>query len=249
MHFTCFYLVLFRTFVHNIFTMEKRKVNALEYDNEIQNNRIEKERKFWDTFAKHYDKNNQNNAENVYCKLYKMFFEDIRGTKNLLEAGTGTGLIALRLSKLVPSITALDLSPEMLKIAQKKANIKSIQNIDFIEGDICNLKFTDHSYDIVIASNVLHLLFDPERAISELKRVLKADGKIIIPTYCHGENLLSRTISRMTGLAGFKVRTRWSVKSFQNFVKSTGFEVLKNEKIKGSIPLCYLVASPIKAHE
>ena len=207
--------------------------------------RINNERKFWDSFAKKYDKNRKKPGTNEsYKKLFKMFKEDIAMTENLLETATGTGLISLQLSSLVSEITAIDLSPEMLKIAQEKASKQEVVNIDFREGDICNLDFPNNFFDAVIASNVLHLLFEPEKAMQEIKRVVKPKGKVIIPTYCHGENLRSHFFSRCMNIMGFRARTRWSVVSFQKFVTENGFEIVRQKILKGTIPMAYLVACP-----
>ena len=207
--------------------------------------RINIERKFWDSFAVKYDKNRkQGKTDEAYEELLKMFQEDIAGTKKLLEAATGTGIFSLKLSNIVPEITAIDLSPEMLEIAKIKAKEQSTSNIDFREGDICNLQFPDNSYDAVIASNVLHLLFEPGTAMQEIKRVVKPGGTVIIPTYCHGENLTSHFFSRCMNLMGFRARSRWSIASFKKFVENNGFEIIKTRKINGIIPMLYLLAMP-----
>ena len=205
--------------------------------------RINTERKFWDSYAKKYDKQNQKNVSEAYNALYEMFFEDIAGARNLLEIGTGTGVISLKLSSLVALITAIDLSPEMLKIAKEKTEKQSVKNIDFRTGDICNLDFPDNSFDSIIASNVLHLLFEPAKALQEIKRVVKPDGTVIIPTYCHGENLQSHFFSRCMNIIGFRARTRWSVTSFQEFVTENGFEIIKLKSLRGLIPMAYLVVA------
>lgn len=210
------------------------------------NNRNFKEQKFWDSFAKKYDKNNHKQTNETYIAVYKKFLEDIAGAKNMLEIATGTGLISLKLSSIVPEITAIDLSPEMLKIAKQKAIKQLVKNIDFSIGDICNLKFPDNSFDAIIASNVLHLLFEPEKAMKEIKRVVKTDGIVIVPTYCHGENLKSHLISRFMNFRGFRVRSRWSLKSFSWFIKKNGFTIIESKKFDGSIPLVYLACKPIK---
>lgn len=205
--------------------------------------RLNKERKFWDSFAKKYDANRKKRGTNeVYKNLVKMFKEDILGTVNLLETATGTGLISLQISRLVPKITAIDLSPNMLKIAREKANKQRLTNIDFKEGDICNLDFPNNFFDAAIASNVLHLLFEPQKAMQEIKRVVKPGGIVIIPTYCHGENLQSHFFSRCMNIMGFRARTRWSVASFQKFVKENGFKIIRQELLEGPIPMVYLVA-------
>ncbi len=205
--------------------------------------RIEKERKFWDAFAKKYDSNRKKSGTNeAYGYLFKMFREDVVGAENVLEAATGTGLISLDLCNVANKITALDLSPEMIKIAKRKATSQGVKNIDFQIGDICKINLPDHCFDVVIASNVLHLLFEPDMAMQEIKRVVNPDGKIIIPTYCHGENIKSNFFSRCMNLIGFRARSRWSINSFQEFVQKNGFEVIKTEKINGVIPMLYLVA-------
>jgi phosphatidylethanolamine/phosphatidyl-N-methylethanolamine N-methyltransferase len=208
-------------------------------------NRIEKERLFWDSFAKQYDSNRKKPGTNeAYEFLFRMFRKDVAGAQNLLEAATGTGLISLNICDLVSTITAMDLSPEMLKIAKRKAISQGVQNIDFQIGDICEITFPDYQFDVIIASNVLHLLFEPDAAIQELKRVLKPGGKIIVPTYCHGENLKSHLFSRCMNLIGFRARSRWSISSFEEFIEKNGFEISKKEKIEGIIPMLYLVAKP-----
>lgn len=206
-------------------------------------NRIEKERLFWDSFAKKYDNNRKKSGTNeAYEYLFRMFREDVVGVENVLEAATGTGLISLDLCNIVDKITALDLSPEMIKIAKRKAKSQGVKNIDFQIGDICKINLPDNCFDVVIASNVLHLLFEPNIALQEIKRVVNPDGKIIIPTYCHGENFKSQFFSRCMNLIGFRARSRWSINSFQKFVEQNGFEVIKTEKINGVIPMLYLVA-------
>lgn len=226
----------------NTFRLTIMKNSVFKYI--LMKNRVDIERKFWDSFARKYDKDRKKSANNeTYEEMFKMFLEDVDGTEDLLEVATGTGLISLQIRNFVPSITAIDLSPEMLKIAQEKAEKQSVNNIDFRIGDICQLEFLDNSFDTVIASNVLHLLFEPDVAMQEIKRVLKPNGKIIVPTYCHGENFKSHFFSRCMNLMGFRARSRWSFNSFQKFVEKNGFSITKTKIINGVIPLCYLVAS------
>ncbi len=156
--------------------------------------------------------------------------------------------MALKLSSRISKITAVDLSPEMIKIAEEKRNAELIKNIDFKVGDSCSLEFKDSSFDTIIAVNLLHLLFDPDLALQEMKRVLEDNGQIIIPTYCHGESFKSHIISRLMSLAGFRARSRWSVTSFKVFVERSGFEIIKEIVIDGPIPLVYLVVMKKDLH-
>jgi len=203
--------------------------------------RIELEKNFWNAYAKKYDVFIHNNVSKTYGLILDNLAMDTNKTENMLEIATGTGIISLILSDHISKITAIDIAPEMIKIASEKCNQESIGNIDFRIGDACHLEFQDKTFDTVIASNVLHLLFEPELALQEMKRVLKDNGQLIIPTYCHGDDLKSHIISRIMGLAGFRARTRWTLTGFRNFIKFNGFKIIKETVIKDKIPLVYLI--------
>ena len=206
-------------------------------------NRIEKERVFWDSFAKKYDSFITKNASKSYARLIERLLNDTKTTNKLLEIATGTGILSFKLCNQISQITAIDISPEMIEIAKSKSKDYQISNITFQVGDSCNLDFENESFDTILASNVLHLLYQPELALKEMSRVLKSEGKIIIPTYCHGDSLKSHIISRVMGFAGFKARSRWSIKSFEYFVKDNGFEIIDSEVFTDKIPLIYLQAA------
>lgn len=205
-------------------------------------NRIELEKKFWDSYARKYDDFINKNVLNTYSQILYNLINDTKESQNLLEIATGTGIICIRLRHQVKKIVAIDISPEMINIGREKCIREAIQNIDFMVGDACNLDFPDKSFDTIIASNLLHLLFKPEAALSEMKRVLKENGRIIVPTYCHGADLKSYIISRIMGLAGFAARTRWSVPTFIESIQEAGYSLIKFNVIQDKIPLVYLVA-------
>lgn len=207
--------------------------------------RVTEERKFWNSFAKKYDNFIQKRASKSYEKLFKKLRIDTQNSNDLLEIATGTGLISIDLSNQISHITAIDIAPEMIEIAKSKARNQNISNVNFQVGDSCNLDLKNSSFDTVIASNVLHLLFKPEKALEEMKRVLKDNGQLIIPTYCHGENVKSILISRLMGLFGFRARNRWSTKSFMEFVEKNGFKIEDLEVIKDKIPLIYIRAGKV----
>ncbi len=204
--------------------------------------RKQKEQEFWNSFAKKYDSFINERAFKTYKILYALLLSDTKNTKHLLELATGTGIHAFDLSKHIHQITATDISSEMIKIAKKKNKQNNFSNVNFQIEDSCNLSFANNSFDTILASNVLHLLYKPEWTLQEIKRVLTVNGKVILPTYCHGQNLVTHIISRIMGISGFKARSRWSLKSFIRFLSLNGFEVIKTEKIKDIIPMVYVVA-------
>jgi ubiquinone/menaquinone biosynthesis C-methylase UbiE len=197
---------------------------------------------FWNFFSGRYDNFIKYTLGNTYRILYKNLKEDVTLADHVLEVATGTGLLSFEICRQVKYIDAIDTSPEMIRIAKVKQAEKNFINIDFRIGNISDLPFREKTFDVVLASNVLHLLSDPNRALFEINRVLKPNGKAILPTFCHGENIISRTISFLMSLSGIKIRNKWSMESFKYFVESSGFKILRSEVIQGKIPLVYLLA-------
>ena len=202
-------------------------------------NKIKSESRFWNSFSAKYDRFINRTLGPTYRQLYKMLKTDILGSDKVLEVATGTGLLAFEICSYVNSIIAIDIAPEMIRIARQKQQINKIENIEFQICDSCILEFEDNSFEVVIASNVLHLLFNAEKSLSEIHRVLKNGGIAILPTFCHAENIQSRIISGFMSLFGFKARNKWSVKSYTTFIENNGFIITKAEVIPGKIPLMY----------
>ncbi|MDP2721428.1 MAG: methyltransferase domain-containing protein [Bacteroidales bacterium] len=204
--------------------------------------RIAIEGSFWNGFSSKYDQFIKRTVGDSYQVLYKNLKNNLHKTDHVLEIATGTGLISFEICRSVNQINAIDIAPNMISQAKKKQKGTDLSNIEFEVGDSNNLQFSNNTFDKVIASNVLHLLIDPDIALNEMKRVLKPGGLVILPTFCHGENLKSRLISHLMSLFGFNARNKWSSKRFATFVQLHDFKVVKNEIIRSKIPLLYLVA-------
>ena len=206
------------------------------------NNRQKSERKFWDKFAKKYDLFVENTVSQTYKTILENIDLELDIHQNVLEIGTGTGIIPFSIGSKVSSIVATDISPEMIKIANQKLLKLQIRNIDFQIQDSYNLTLPDKSFDMVIASNLFHLLYEPEKPLNEVKRVLRKDGIFIAPTLCAGENTKSKIIASIIGtLSGFKVVNKWSINEFKNMLINNGFIITKTVIIDDKIPLAYIV--------
>lgn len=195
----------------------------------------------WDKFAKHYDGFITRTLADAYAELYRQIKADVDGVDSVLEVATGPGLIAFEISDLVNHVDAVDLSVQMIEVAKELQRQKGVQNINFACCDAYNLPFAEGKFDRVIASNLLHLLKEPNVALMEMKRVLKDDGKIILPTFCHGENFKSRVISFFMSLSGFKAENKWSVKDYEAYIGNNGFKIIGKKIITEKIPLVYLM--------
>jgi ubiquinone/menaquinone biosynthesis C-methylase UbiE len=198
--------------------------------------------KFWDSLAGRYDKFISKYAHKTYNRSIELMRKEFRNDSNVLEIGTGTGLIAFALADKAKSIKGIDYSPQMIKVANEKLAKTCLTNIEFQLNQATKIDYPDKSFDAIIASNVFHLLPYPDKVMKEVDRLLADGGKVIMPTFCHGQNYKTLLLSYLTRLSGFKVENRWSVLQFSTFVKEQGFEIIKQEVIKDRFPMSYIVA-------
>jgi len=102
-----------------------------------------------------------------------------QGTK-VLDAGCGTGSFARTVAKIVsPEIVmAIDIDQVFIEDARTRSKAEGIANIDFRVGDIYNLDFDSHTFDMTYCKFVLPHLRDPRKGLSELARVTKVGGQV-----------------------------------------------------------------------
>tara|TARA_Y100000385_G_scaffold171362_2_gene177504 strand:- start:2405 stop:3133 length:729 start_codon:yes stop_codon:yes gene_type:complete len=100
----------------------------------------------------------------------------------ILDIATGTGDFALALLKLKPKeIIGVDISQGMLSVGTNKMKKKKVDGIIKLElGDSENLPFEDNSFDAITVAFGVRNFEDLEKGLSEMKRVLRPDGKVII---------------------------------------------------------------------
>jgi len=84
------------------------------------------------------------------------------------------------LAEVASSVTAVDISAEMLGALASRAKAKNIANIELVEGDIEDLPLPDASHDVVVASQALHHARAPARCLSEAKRILVRGGRVLV---------------------------------------------------------------------
>ncbi|MFM5930083.1 MAG: ArsR/SmtB family transcription factor [Novosphingobium sp.] len=102
------------------------------------------------------------------------------GIGALLDVGTGTGRIAELLGSRADHVTALDKSPEMLRIARARLQHLPSGQTDLVQGDFTQLPFADGAFDTVTFHQVLHYAQDPGRVLAEAARVTRPGGRIAV---------------------------------------------------------------------
>ena len=196
---------------------------------------MKKSENFWNRNAKRYDRFMRKDRA-AYEKLYELI-RPVAKARTVLELAAGTGLIAKNIVRAASHIEVTDASEEM--ITEAKRNNRSAK-LHFSVRDMFCLPYADKSFDVVIVSNALHIVPQPEKALAEIRRVLKDDGVLIAPTFTHGNSTLRGRIKLFfMKLAGFPLNSRWSSADYLAFLRQNGWAVRKSAVLKASFPLTY----------
>ena len=190
---------------------------------------------FWDRNAGRYDRFMRKDRA-AYEKMYGLIRPVVKG-KTVLELAAGTGLIAKNIVNAAAHIEATDASAEM--IAEAKRNNQSAK-LHFSVQDMFRLPYADKSFDVMIVSNALHIVPQPEKALAEIHRILRDDGVLIAPTFTHAENsFFGNSKAFLMKLAGFPLHSRWTSEEYLCFLQQNGWTVRKSVVLKASFPLIY----------
>ena len=100
---------------------------------------------------------------------------------NILEIGPGPGYIGLELLKKLSgaALTGCEISPAMIKIAEKNAASYGV-DAKYVQGNAISMPFEDSSFDAVISNGSLHEWEDPKRVFNEIYRVLRQGGRYCV---------------------------------------------------------------------
>lgn len=102
-------------------------------------------------------------------------------TPRVLDVGCGSGWLSEMLGKRGFSVTALDMGLDSIRRAAERVK-GNTGDVSFVLGDIYRLPFSDGRFDAVAASEVLEHLDRPQEALSEIVRVVKPGGCIVVST-------------------------------------------------------------------
>lgn len=192
-------------------------------------------RDFWDRNAGLYDRFMRKDRA-AYENMYDLIRPVVKGG-TVLELAAGTGLIAKNIVSAAKHIEATDASAEMIAEANRD---NCSAKLRFSVQDMFRLPYADKSFDVAIVSNALHIVPNPEKALAEIRRVLKYDGVLIAPTFTHVGNTLRGSIKLFfMRLAGFPLHSKWTSGEYLTFLRQNGWKVRRSAVLKASFPLTY----------
>ena len=189
----------------------------------------------WDIFAPVYEFT-MRSQKNIYDYMYERIGEVVRG-KNVLELATGPGMIARHIAPHANHVVATDFAPKMIETARKA---KNPENVRFEVADATSLRFMDKSFDVVVIANALHIIPNPEKALTEIRRVLKDDGVLIAPNFIFREGGKRNLWQKFLSLVGVRFAHEWTENEYRSFLNANGWTVEMSIVLKGRIDLAYV---------
>ncbi len=200
-----------------------------------QRGKPKKKSDVWNTFAPVYDLFISKDRK-AYEEMYRRIRAAVGG-KRVLELCTGTGLIARHVADVTAETVATDFAEKMLAEA-RKGNVPA--NLAFRQADATALPFVDDSFDVVIISNALHIIPQPERALAEARRVLKPGGLLIAPNFLdHRSGGVKSALAKLLTTAGVVFEVTWDEAGYLEFLEKNGWHVRESAVLKASFPLMY----------
>lgn len=142
--------------------------------------------------AKSFETKSMNFTKQEYLK-HMVSCVNPQNTDTVLEVAAGTCVCGRSFAPFVQNIICLDMTPAMLAVGKGEAEKQGLCNIDFMQGDAEKLTFEDNSFDIVISRLAFHHFSNPKQCFSEMARVLKPGGKLVVIDMEAAEEVLRNT--------------------------------------------------------
>lgn len=197
---------------------------------------------FWERFARLYAPFMKKD-KGIYDKICESIIPYLNKDMEVLELACGSGQLSFSLSKHTKSWLATDFSVQMIIEAKKHGKY---ENLTFETADATALSYANEKFDCVLISNALHIMPNPDYAMREINRVLKANGILFAPTFLWKEGKERKVKKTLMSIFGFKMYQEWNKEQFEKFVEEQGFSVVEMNLLYGALaPIGVLIAQKV----
>jgi phosphatidylethanolamine/phosphatidyl-N-methylethanolamine N-methyltransferase len=199
-------------------------------------------RRFWESNASRYDRS-MGLLGGPLPRTVELVAAAVSGATRVLEVASGTGLVSEAIAPVVGELLATDYAAAMVE--KTRARVGHLPNVRCEVRDLYALGEADGSFDAVVAANVLHLLPDLPGGLAAMRRVLRPDGRLVVPTYCHAQNARARLVSAVMAFVSFPGQRRFDLDGLVVAVEAAGFTVDTRELVPGLLPIGFVAAAKV----
>ena len=200
---------------------------------------------FWNKIADEYSQKPVD-LPDVFERKIEITRSRMRPDHTVLDIGCGTGSLALRLAPHASHVHGLDISSEMMRIADDKARTQAVDNVTFHTGpfDETLTQFEDASLDGLCAYSLLHLLEDRAAVLKHIHRLLKPGGFFVSSTVCLAGSWVPYTplLTVMRWLGKAPMVKVISTRTLEDEVREAGFVEFSHPDVGASSTTAFIVA-------
>ena len=200
---------------------------------------------FWDKIAEKYAARPVDDPA-AFDRKIEITKSMMNADSVVLDVGCGTGSLCLRLADTGAEIHGLDISPEMMRIANDKRDAQGADNVTFHTGpfDESFDVFDDESLDGLLAYSILHLVPDRHAALAQMYRLIKPGGFFISSTVCLGRKkvFMAPMIGVMRAFGKAPMVKFFTAEELMDDMRAAGFTDVARADVGAKADIGFVVA-------
>lgn len=189
---------------------------------------ISKIQKSFTVQAKEFENKKMSFSKQEYLD-YTIKAIGLKKTDKVLEVAAGTCVTGRAIEPFVSEVTCVDATEAMLKVGKEQSKKDGLKNIFFVEALAENLPFEDNTFDVVITRLSFHNFAEVCKPFSEMDRVLKLGGKLVIIDMEAAEYSLRKIEDKIETMRDFSHVKNRSKSEFEELYKQYKYEIIYEE--------------------
>lgn len=197
-----------------------------------QDKRNVRRQRAWDKQARRYDRKIGRWERRLFGAGNRPWAAQ-RARGDVLEVAIGTGL---NLTHYDPDLmaTGIDLSPAMLDIARRRAADLG-RDVELREGDAHHLPLNDASFDTVVCTFSLCNIPDPHQALTEMRRVLRPGGRLILVDHIRSTSRLVYLLQKLIEVVSVRIDGDHMTRRPSGIVERLDFDIIERDRFRRGI--------------
>ena len=199
---------------------------------------------FWDKISRNYDNQVGKKYQQTYTDTIEKTKKYLNKSDVVLDFACGTGITTLQIANCVKEIYAIDISQNMIDIAEEKAKNNEIDNIQFWKTDLFHETFEKGFFDVILAYNILYFIKNAQKNVTRIHELLKPEGLFISVTDCLGEkiSLLNRIHHFLSRIGMLPFMKMYSISELEGVVTEGNFSIVETANLYDTPPNYFIVA-------